>query len=199
MNSTTHACKVFLSTHAEIIGESNAQTWTRVSKRVENGVTFRGFKNSEGRVVTVADRNGVLSIAAVTLCVPTVQPAETPVFGKLLVGENPTEAVLVDFIIDCLRQDPSNVRNNADTLAHAMDSKNWSESFVKVSPFNFDNEVFKLEDFVDLPYVSQPSDLDYANISRIYEFYMPYFDTTYRFPIYLSKTGHIYIGANDPD
>lgn len=196
---TTTTCKDFLAKHADLIGERSDQKWARTKKNTKDGVIFRTFCTPGGRVVTLAERDGSINIAAVSMGNPNTldENADALVFGKLFVGTRPEPASLVKFLIDCLREDPSNLHNDQNVLAHALDAKNWDQN-IQTSPFNIDSN-HDLENVIDLPYEGQPADLTYSDMLRIYEFHMPEFDTRYRFPLYLDKHGNVYFGDNNPD
>lgn len=202
---TTEDCKAFLAEHAALLGEPPNQVWKRASKRKEGGAVLREFVSSEGRSVTLAEVGGALSVAEAGLRIPEAHEAE-PAFGVLRVGKSPSAERVVAFLIDCLREVPDEVEE--DARERAMDPRSWRAPVVfdrsdsdgldgahELSPNWNDGP----EDIVPLPYEGQPEDVAWRDVERVYELIMPDYDTAYRFAVYLTRDGRLLMGSNNPD
>ena len=185
---TTTACKEFLSKNAALLGEPLGQTWKRIAKTNQNGLTLRKFQNANGRIVTLAEQDNHLFIAEANLKLSE----SDAVFGQLFVGKNCSEEEVTAFLVECIVADPSNV--NADAYTHAIETRNWDVNYSTI-----DSDAFEENLVVHLPYEGQPARLTRIELAGVYELHMTEYDTRYRFPMYLTKDGFLYLGENNPD
>jgi hypothetical protein len=201
MKISTQDCKNFLSNIAHILGESPKENWKRVKKYKQLDLTLRIFENSQGRKLTIAEKNNQLflySLMENVVCSSVSQSDTISSKGYQKFHSSIKKSDVFEFIADCCKKDSKILSfygeedsTIEDTLQDAIIPNNW---------FMIDDiEEFELDEIpIDLFY-SEEKKLDPQNISKVYWVALSDYDTAYRIYIYETKDHELFLGCNEPD
>jgi hypothetical protein len=210
MAISTQDCKDFISSITEIIGASSQDKWKRTRKYKENTLVFRDFENQDGRILTICEKDGKLSLYQLNSS-PVVQSIEEG-WGKKYIGREAKHEDVAAFLAEYISKDsdildqsePDEIKND---LKIAVKPNSWESWLTKYEGYAMTAEDW-LEnwgfgsDNCELYYADDNGEaiaLDTENVERVFIFVMPHFDTAYRISVFETKDHCLYLGNNEPD
>lgn len=211
MTITTEDCKNFIESISSVINYYNGK-WKRTKKYKHDNLVLRDFENECGRNLTLAESNGTLFLYQLDpLNTQTSINAANVKFGKQYFSKQPTENEVLQFMVDCIKQDNSIVDNSdTETVKDALNIKSWTiwTTWKQNSTPNQYNEE-PLADFIDdrwndfsLHFGDKNNQTVYINpqdLKQVFWLGMSDYDTAYRIYVYQTKDNTLYLGENDPD
>jgi hypothetical protein len=215
MTITTQNCKDFIINISPIIGENSNEKWNRIKKYTFEQYILRDFKNSVGRIVTIAQYNQNLFLyklgAAVHHLTEASDLQEVEVPGMHYVGHKAKKQDLQKFISLCVKQNSNIV--SEDAYADAINPYKWDLDwdFIPVDEedyeikenylyYSINNDyilnwdIYKIENISQFAYY-----IELADLYKIHCVFMPDHDTAYRISIYETNDHYLYLGLNNSD
>lgn len=210
MKISTQNCKDFIDSIGAVINCVN-EKWKRTKKYNQDGFILRDFESDSGKTLTIADNNGQLFLYQFnSLTKKGLSVTSNTIYGKKVFTKQPTEKDILQFMVDCVKQDHSIV-DDATTLKDALNIKSWTiwQKWTDKVKTNNGYHEETLEDFIEDDWNDfslyfednniQSGCLNPDDLKQVFWVGMPDYDTAYRIYIYQTKDNTLYLGQNDPD
>jgi hypothetical protein len=219
MTITTQDCKDFISSITKVIGASDNDKWKRTKKYKESSLVLRDFENQDGRVITIAENGGILSIYQVQPPLVIISNENYDGWGKKYLDHQAKPDDIALFLSECISKDSEILDDFEDldqlekiefkkNLKIAKNPKSW-QSWLRGS----EGESMSAQDWLndwgmgdkvecDLHYADDNGNTVYLkpdDVKKVYIYWMPEVGTAYRISVFETKDNHLYLGYNEPD
>lgn len=215
MTITTKNCKDFIVNISSFIGEDSNDKWNRIKKYNIEPYILRDFKNSVGRILTIAQYNNELFLytlgEVVSISKEVSDLPEVETIGMHYVGHKATKEDLKIFISSCIKNNSSIVYDDAytDAINPSKWELNWDfipldEEDYEIKEnylyYSIDNKYIKNRNIYKRENIDQfACYVDRADLYKIHCLFMPDYDTAYRISIYETNDHYLHLGLNNSD
>lgn len=209
MNISTQNCKDFISSISNIINADATDKWKRIKKYKEGSLILRDFQNQNGRILTVAEIQGKLSLYSL----PPVQFISKQITkpGTKLIGHPVNSEEVCLFMAESIQYDEDALgdiweQDIEKTLQDAKDSSSWhiwetynNEDNTLNDFFDEDSSLFPTKFLLLYCEGNNTVKVDKNDILNVYIVIMGEYSTNYRFTIFETKNHTLLLGNNDSD
>lgn len=214
MTINTQDCKDFISSISHTIHSNVSDKWKRTKKYKQNSLILRDFENQDGRKLTIAEHNNQLFLFQLSELINFVPNSSILKNnkGQLFLGHLSTDEDVFSFMANCVRQDPSIVYDEDDTLEDAIRSKSWtvwekwSKNCKKDSYYEHPLDDFLSNDGnwgeFDLFYPDEDGnqlEIVKEDLISVYWVGMSDYDTAFRIYVFETFDHQLWLGCNNPD
>ncbi len=220
MKISTQDCKDFISSISHIIGSTNKEKWKRTKKYKENGLILRDFQNPEGRILTICENQGKISLhqiqsQAISLSNLTEDDEDYrddtrlihEDWGKKYLGHNAKHNDIAKFLSECVESDINILANNYQHVPVAKNPKSWVSSIPSseggslstkdwINNWDLNNDNGKCQ----LHYTDYDGNIIYLkpkNVEKVYVFSLPVLGPSCEISVYETKDHYLHLGKDN--